>query len=184
MPEIYQWLGDALIQRSTVTKDLEWQVPQTADTVNPLSEWAQANPEKAAKSRYAKTLRRDGATWGDVVPKDREVLDLAHPDDRMTCQSCHMPYVTKNAASAGAAVVGQTGRMADVKTHIFRIDTRPVSYTSMFSADGKEVVRDDQGRAAVTLDFVCLRCHNGVAAFAMNVDFASGVAERMHAKFE
>ncbi len=90
----FQWLGDTLMQRSMVTKGLEWEVPQTADTIDPASAWAKANPARAARSRRAKTLRRDGTTWGDAVPKDREAQELAHADSRMTCQSCHTSWVT------------------------------------------------------------------------------------------
>lgn len=90
----FQWRGDTLVQRSMVTRDLEWPVPQTADTIDPASAWSVANPEKAARSRYAKTLRRDGATWGDAVPRDQEARELAHADARMTCQACHTSWVT------------------------------------------------------------------------------------------
>lgn len=83
--------GDTLIQRSMVTKDLEWEVVQTADTVNPNSEWAKANPNQALLSRLAKTLRKDGTIWGDVPDKEQE---LAHADSRMTCFSCHTSWVT------------------------------------------------------------------------------------------
>jgi len=44
-----------------------------------------------------------------------------------------------------------------------------------------EVARDANGRAAVTLDFVCLRCHNGVGnAFELTVTSASAVTATMH----
>lgn len=90
----FQWRGDTLIQRSMVTEGLEWTVTQVADTIDPASAWAQANPERSVKSRLAKTLRRDGTTWGDAIPKEREGQDLAHADARMTCQSCHTSWVT------------------------------------------------------------------------------------------
>jgi len=90
----FQWRGDTLIQRSMVTKELEWEVSQVADTIDPGSAWSIANGEKARRSRFAKTLRRDGSTWGDAVSKDREATDLAHADTRMTCQACHTAWVT------------------------------------------------------------------------------------------
>ena len=90
----FQWRGDALTQRSMVTEGLEWPVTQVVDTIDPGSAWARANPGRSQKSRVAKTLRRDGVAWGDAVPKDRELRDLAHPDARMTCQSCHTSWVT------------------------------------------------------------------------------------------
>src|SRR5205823_6096234 len=53
------WQGNKLYQRSTMRLDLRWEVPQTVDTIDPKS------PHYNAKSAYAKTLRRDGTTWGD-----------------------------------------------------------------------------------------------------------------------
>ncbi|MBI4611635.1 MAG: hypothetical protein HY726_21820 [Candidatus Rokubacteria bacterium] len=87
----FVWRGDKLIQRSMVTKDLEWEVVQTADTVNPNSEWAKAHPGESLRSRLAKTLRKDGKTWGDVPDTEQE---LAHANARMTCFSCHTAWVT------------------------------------------------------------------------------------------
>ena len=44
-----------------MSPDMRWEIPQTMDTVDPLS--SHYNP----KSAYAKTLQRDGKTWGGVV---------------------------------------------------------------------------------------------------------------------
>jgi hypothetical protein len=87
----FQWRGDTLVQRSTVNKDVSWEVVQVLDSVDPTSAWAIANPKRAERSRLAKTLRRDGATWGDVPDQDAE---LAHADSRMTCVACHTSWVT------------------------------------------------------------------------------------------
>ncbi len=54
----FTWEGTKLIQQSTMSPDMRWEVPQTIDTVDPLS--SHYNP----KSAYAKTLHRDGRTWG------------------------------------------------------------------------------------------------------------------------
>ena len=87
----FQWRGDTLIQRSTVTKDLQWEVVQVLDSIDPTSAWALANPKRSERSRLAKTLRRDGATWGDAPAKDTE---LAHADSKMSCFACHTSWVT------------------------------------------------------------------------------------------
>jgi hypothetical protein len=89
-PSRFEWKGDTLIQRSTVTKGLEWDVVQVLDSIDPASAWATKNPKRAERSRLAKTLRKDGATWGDVAD-DKE---LAHADSRMTCFACHTSWVT------------------------------------------------------------------------------------------
>jgi len=86
-PRFY-YNGKKLFQRSTMTPDLTWEVPQTIDTVDPQS--SHYNP----KSAYAKTLRRDGAAWGDVPqPSDCKRL-LAHDNSNISCQICHSSWAT------------------------------------------------------------------------------------------
>lgn len=94
----------------------------------------------------------------------------------LSCTSCHMPYASRSASIATPQVVGDTGRMADLRTHIFRISTQPQTYTSFFTPDGTAVQKDASGRAAVTVDFVCLRCHNGQGnAFVLTVGAAAAI---------
>lgn len=101
--------------------------------------------------------------------------------ETLSCESCHMAYATRSAASASTDVVGELGRMGDTRSHIFRIDDNPVDYTSMFSNDMESVRKDALGRAAVTVDFVCLRCHNGVGnAFELTIQSAASIANNMH----
>lgn len=98
----------------------------------------------------------------------------------LTCTSCHMPFATRSASSV---VIGESaGRVGDMRTHIFRINTAPVDYTGMFTADLTRVVKDAEGRAAVTLDFVCLRCHNtdGGYPFRLTLSSASDAAPGLH----
>ncbi|HET7339826.1 MAG TPA: hypothetical protein VFL90_00065 [Methylomirabilota bacterium] len=87
----FQWRGDTLIQRSTVTKDVEWEVVQVLDSIDPTSAWAVKHPKAAERSRLAKTIRRDGTTWGDAPADDTQ---LAHADGNMTCFACHTSWVT------------------------------------------------------------------------------------------
>ncbi|HEY6229215.1 MAG TPA: hypothetical protein VI282_19010, partial [Verrucomicrobiae bacterium] len=90
-PRFY-WEGDRLFQRSTMTADLRWEVPQTVDTIDPKS------PHYNAKSAYAKTLREDGANWGDVPadndPSVKRCGRLAHDPRKMSCQICHTSWAT------------------------------------------------------------------------------------------
>ena len=74
-----------LFQRSGVKQDQEWEVPQIVDTITP------GHPRYSEKSRVAKTIRRDGRTWGSVPAADAE---LAHADSMMTCYSCHSAWTT------------------------------------------------------------------------------------------
>lgn len=98
----------------------------------------------------------------------------------ITCESCHMPFASRTGSSA---VVGESGgRIGDTRTHVFRINTEPVGYTAMYSADLNRVQKDAQGRAAVTVDYVCLRCHhtgNGYP-FKLTVQSASEIALGIH----
>jgi hypothetical protein len=58
----FVWEGSALFQQSSMSPDVRWEIPQTIDTIDPMS------PHYNPKSAYAKTLRRDGKTWGGIVP--------------------------------------------------------------------------------------------------------------------
>src|SRR5437879_5265094 len=45
-----------------MSPDVRWEIPQSIDTSDPFS------PHYNPKSAYAKTLRRDGKTWGGLAP--------------------------------------------------------------------------------------------------------------------
>lgn len=87
----FRWSPDGkrLIQQSSMDKNLEWEVPQTVDTVDPSSE------HYNIMSAYAKTLKRDGKNWGGV-PGDPKKCEnqLAHSDAAMDCQTCHTAWAT------------------------------------------------------------------------------------------
>lgn len=77
----------------------------------------------------------------------------------LTCESCHMPPAAGRDTVGGT--LGPLARAGDVSSHIFRIDSGSLDAATMFTLDGTAVRKDAQGRAAVTLDFVCMRCHHG-----------------------
>jgi hypothetical protein len=68
-----------------VDPGVEWEVVQVKDTVTP------GNPRYNEKSRVAKTLQKDGVSWG--LEKASDDL-LAHADSRLTCYSCHSAWAT------------------------------------------------------------------------------------------
>lgn len=73
-----------LIQRSNVEKDLQWVVKQTADTIDPKSEFYNA------RSHIAKTVRMDsdGAMrWGGTAD-----ARCAHQNNNMNCIACHSSW--------------------------------------------------------------------------------------------
>jgi hypothetical protein len=79
----FYWKEGRLYQRSMLEKDKEWEIIQVLDTITPGS------PHYSEKSRLAKTVERDGTTWGDA-PKDE--TKLAHSNQRMTCYACHSSW--------------------------------------------------------------------------------------------
>ncbi len=66
-----------------MSPDVRWEIPQTIDTIDPLS------PHYNAKSAYAKTLQRDGKSWGASLTSN-----LAHNNSAMDCQICHSSWAT------------------------------------------------------------------------------------------
>ena len=84
----FEWEGDRLFQNSTMVKDARWEIPQTIDVVNPLSK------KYNAKAAHAKTVRRDGNTWGDIPELAHCKSKLAHSNESMDCQVCHTSWAT------------------------------------------------------------------------------------------
>src|SRR5579872_3191455 len=79
----FYWQDGKLFQRSMMQQNLQWEVTQVLDTITP------GNSNYNEKSRLAKTIRTDGATWGDVPASDTA---LAHPRSSMTCFACHSSW--------------------------------------------------------------------------------------------
>ncbi len=90
----FEWRGDTLIQRSMLMEGKEWEVVQVTDTIDPTSAWSRAHPKQAEQSRLAKTIQKDGVTWGAVPPNPER---LAHSSERMACFSCHLSWTTSCA---------------------------------------------------------------------------------------
>ena len=95
----------------------------------------------------------------------------------IACTDCHMPKASKSALGHARG----NGWEGDINTHIMAINTNPVVKDSvgagMFTDDGTAVRLDENGLAAVTLDFACLSCHTD-----KDVDWAAPYAENMHDK--
>src|SRR5712691_6074865 len=85
----FSWEGTKLWQQSTMSPDMLWEIPQTIDTIDPLS------PHYNPKSAYAKTLLRDGKTWGPVPTTSKQrCARLAHDNGAISCQICHTSWAT------------------------------------------------------------------------------------------
>jgi hypothetical protein len=85
----FVWEGKKLYQRSSMSPDVRWEIPQTMDTIDPTSS------HYNAKSRYAKTMQRDGKSWGAVPASEAECKrNLAHDNSNISCQICHTSWAT------------------------------------------------------------------------------------------
>jgi hypothetical protein len=76
--------GD-IVQNSLVENGKWWRVVQTVDTVTP------GKGDYNDASAYAKTVQRDGKSWGDAKADESK---LAHANGNMTCYACHTSWTT------------------------------------------------------------------------------------------
>jgi hypothetical protein len=79
----FYWKEGRLYQRSMLDQNTQWEVVQVLDTITA------GNEHYSEKSRLAKTIQRDGQSWGDM-PVDES--RLAHANSRMTCYACHSSW--------------------------------------------------------------------------------------------
>ncbi|MES0872790.1 hypothetical protein [Sinimarinibacterium thermocellulolyticum] len=82
----FEWVGGKLIQRSSVTEGLQWELSLVKDSVT------KGSPHYNEKAARAKLMSKDTAKqhWGaDVAPADR-----AHKDEEMMCVTCHTSWTT------------------------------------------------------------------------------------------
>jgi hypothetical protein len=121
----FYWQVSKLYQRSMIDKDrAPWEVVQVVDTIT------QGNPHYSEKSRLAKTMLKDGTTWGSVPASESS---LAHANSRMTCYACHTSWTTSCFGC-------HLPLMADKKTPMLHNEgTTTRNYTSY----NFEVLRDD-----------------------------------------
>jgi hypothetical protein len=79
----FYWNNERLYQRSMLERDKQWEVVQVLDSITP------GNPHYNEKSRLAKTIQKDGSTWGTASDESA----LAHSNQRMTCYACHSAWL-------------------------------------------------------------------------------------------
>jgi hypothetical protein len=121
----FYWLNSKLYQRSMVDKDrAPWEVVQVVDTITP------GNSHYSEASRLAKTILKDGQTWGATNPDESA---LAHANSKMTCYTCHSSWTT----SCFGCHLPMTANRKAPMLHNEGLTTR--NYTSY----NFEVLRDD-----------------------------------------
>jgi hypothetical protein len=81
----FVWREGRLYQRSMMGDGREWEVIQVRDAVTA------GHPRYNEKAARAKTLQRDGITWGSA---NASPGSLAHSDAALSCDSCHSAWVT------------------------------------------------------------------------------------------
>ena len=90
----FEWRGDetAPLQRSVMRPDKVWEIPQIQDVVTPNERTREnGKPWYSEKAAFAKTVQKDGKTWGKL-PEDLKAL--AHQSSRMECYTCHTSWTT------------------------------------------------------------------------------------------
>ena len=81
----FYWQDGKLYQRSMVeANQAPWEVVQVIDTITP------GNSHYSEASRLAKTILKDGKTWGAAADESQ----LAHANSNMTCYACHSSWTT------------------------------------------------------------------------------------------
>ena len=121
----FEWMDGKLIQRSSVTDGLEWEVHLVKDSVTP------GHPHYNAKAARAKLMSKDTAkqNWGaDIRAEDR-----AHQDDRMMCITCHTSWTT----SCGGCHLPIQANWKSERQHYEGGETRN------FATYNPQVARDD-----------------------------------------
>jgi hypothetical protein len=119
----FAWVNGVLYQRSMVNPDLQWEVVQVKDSITP------GNAHYNERSRYAKTIQRDGTTWGSAADPSA----LAHSDAKMTCYACHTSWMT----SCSGCHLPQEAN-AKSETHHFEEET-----TRNYASYNPQVIRTD-----------------------------------------
>jgi len=79
----FYWRDDRLFQRSMLEQGKQWEVVQILDSITP------GNPNYSEKARLAKTIQKDGKTWGSAADES----SLAHNNSNMTCYACHSAWL-------------------------------------------------------------------------------------------
>ncbi len=121
----FYWQDGKLYQRSMVERDrAPWEVVQVIDTITP------GNSHYSEASRLAKTILKDGSTWGRAASDESQ---LAHANSRMTCYTCHSSWTT----SCFGCHLPMTANRKAPMLHNEGLQTR--NYT----AYNFEVLRDD-----------------------------------------
>jgi len=126
-PSRFEWTKEGkLLQRSMVTPGLKWEVKQVKNVIDPEHE------HYSKDAHYAKTIQKDGHTWG-VVEEDPSDCDRAHTSDAMTCYACHSSW---NSTCAGCHLEATT----NIRKEVLHYEG---GFTKTYAAYNPQVLRSD-----------------------------------------
>jgi hypothetical protein len=122
---LFEWIGDALYQRSMVDPKLEWKVSLVKNSVTP------GRPEYNERAARAKLMSRDTSklSWGPQTQPG----NLAHSDSQMECYSCHTSWTP----SCGGCHLPIEANWKTVRHHYEGGETRN------YATYNPQVARDD-----------------------------------------
>ena len=89
--ERFELKGNQIIQNSMVDPAKSWVVKQVKDAVDP------ASPQFNPRASYAKTVRKDGSSWGKLPADPKELAHACPKDPRessLECYTCHTSWIT------------------------------------------------------------------------------------------
>lgn len=100
-----------------------------------------------------------------------QTINRVHRLEGLECIDCHMPYAVNKETPTGEG----NHLKGDRKSHIFTIDTTAKPSEMFYQQSGK-IFAD----GFLTLNFVCLGCHNGTLAREHEFDWAVQAAGLIH----
>ena len=119
------------------------------------------------------TSETHDALTSDCTDCHNQKINQPHSRAGLECIDCHMPDAVKKNTSSGEGV----HLKGDAKTHIFTINTTANPSDMYYPQSGKTFAD-----GFLTLNFVCLGCHNGILAIEREFDFAFHGAALIHSE--
>ena len=102
-----------------------------------------------------------------------QTINQIHSVVGLECTDCHMPYAVKKVSSTGEGDHLQ----GDTPTHIFTVNSTAKSFEMFYQQSGRTFAD-----GFITLNFLCLGCHNGIDAREHDIDWAIQAAGLIHSE--
>jgi hypothetical protein len=102
-----------------------------------------------------------------------QTINQIHSVAGVECTDCHMPYAVKKVTSTGYG----DHLKGDSRTHIFTVNTTASSSEMFYQQSDKTYAN-----GFLTLNFVCLGCHDGIEAREHDIEWARQAAGLIHSE--